>query len=491
MQQSVPGARAMRAGRLCRAATVAASLWFASAGALAAPPQDGAAASPAPSTDGAGAPKAERVQEKILIQADRLIVKPGVELTDVRVLVENGVIRQVGKRVNAPEGAREIKGKVVCAAFIDPWSSFGVDFESLGEQRNSPAVGAADGLDGFIDPRVRKDVLRSGVTVVRTQVGLLARISGTSSVLRLHPSLEISKALITPMSSLMAALGVRPDGNGSDPFERLADVERLASMIGQGENYAQERVEYQHEFAEWSKKIADKQKELDEGFKKAKKDRDKEVADAKEKGKEFKEKEFKEDAPPKKPKFDAEKEVLAKVAEGEIALMVEVHRASQLRALLDATEGFGRLRLVLAGATDALEVAPELARRKIPVVVWPQPMGRTPLPEMERHDLALAGRLRAAGVTVLLGSGARTPGATRDLPLLAQMAIGSGLDRDAAFAALTIQAARVLDLDARLGSVEQGKDADLLVLDGEPLAGGTRVEYVLSGGDVVITPEDR
>src|SRR6185295_6949138 len=121
----------------------------------------------------------------------------------------------------------------------------------------------------------------------------------------------------------------------------------------------------------------------DDGFKKAKKDREKELADSKEKGKEFKEKEFKEDKPPKAPKFDAEKAVLSRVAEGRIPLVVEVHRASQLRALLAATESFKRLRLILAGGTDALEVAPELVRRRIPVVVWPQPMGAKPAPEME------------------------------------------------------------------------------------------------------------
>jgi imidazolonepropionase-like amidohydrolase len=286
-------------------------------------------------------------------------------------------------------------------------------------------------------------------------------------------------------------LGVRPNGSGSDIFERLSDVDRLAGMITQGEAYAMDQVEYTHDLAEWNKKLAEKQKELEDGFKKAKKDRDKDLADSKEKGKEFKEKDFKEDKPPKVPKFDADKAVLARVAEGEIPLIVEVHRASQLRALLAATAQFKRLRMVLVGGTDAMEVAVELRRRAIPVVVWPQPMGAQPPAEMERHDLALAGKLEAAGVTVLLGSGGRQASASRDLPLLAELAIGHGLGRDAALNSLTLGAARAMDLGSRLGSVELGKDADLLVLDGDPLTGTTRIEYVLSGGDVVITPQDR
>jgi imidazolonepropionase-like amidohydrolase len=443
-----------------------------------------------PQTSGATTPE-PKVLPPIVLRAGKVIVRPGQVLENASVLIENGVITQVGKIVTPPDGTREIRGAVVCAGFIDPWSIYGVDPESVGEQRNSPSASTRDALDDYVDSRLRKDVLRSGVTSLRAQMGVLARVGGTGAAVRLHPDWSLEKTTIEEECCLSMALGVRADGNGSDPFERLADVERLAGMLSQGEAYARDQVEYKHELAEWNKKIAEKQKELEDGFKKAKKDREKEEADAKEKGKDFKEKEFKEDRAPKQPKFDADKEVLARVAEGELPLVVEVHRASQLRALLAATEPFKRVRVILAGATDAMDVAPELVRRRIPVLVWPQPMGANPSPEMERHDMALAGKLEAAGVRVLLGSGGRNASATRDLPLFAQLAIGNGLGREAAFAALTVGAARALDLDGRVGSVERGKDADLLVLDGDPLAGSTRIQYVLSGGDVVITPEDR
>jgi imidazolonepropionase-like amidohydrolase len=489
VQKSVLGARSSRARRLGLAAALSAGLQLFSGVALA-----GAQDPKAP--QGAVAPgavekPAPKKAEVILLRADKVIVRPGQVLEGASVLIEDGVITQVGKIITPPAGAREIKGAVVCAGFIDPWSVFGVDPESAGDQRNTASSATGDALDDYIDPRVRKDLLRAGITSLRTQIGALARVSGTGSVVRVHPDLPLAKTNLSPACCLSMTLGVRADGNGTDPFERLSDVERLAGMITQGEAYALDQTEYQHDLTDWKKKIADKQKELDDGFKKAKKDRDKEVADAKEKGKEFKEKEFKEDKPPKAPKPDPDKATLARVAEGEIPLIVEVHRASQLRALLAATEPFKRLRLVLAGATDAMEVAPDLVRRHIPVIVWPQPMGATPIPEMERFDLALGARLQKAGVTVLLGSGARNPGASRDLPLLAELAIGHGLDREAAFYALTLGAARMLDLDSRIGSVERGKDADLLVLDGDPLAGASKIEYVLSAGDVVITPEDR
>jgi imidazolonepropionase-like amidohydrolase len=116
--------------------------------------------------------------------------------------------------------------------------------------------------------------------------------------------------------------------------------------------------------------------------------------------------------------------------------------------------------------------------------------GRGTPDEFDGADLSLAGDLARAGVQVLLGSGGVDPAATRDLPLMAQMAIGNGLDAEKAFEALTIGAARALDIDRRVGSVERGKDADLLLLDGAPLQGTTRVLRVISAGRVVLNPEN-
>jgi imidazolonepropionase-like amidohydrolase len=171
---------------------------------------------------------------------------------------------------------------------------------------------------------------------------------------------------------------------------------------------------------------------------------------------------------------------------GELPLVVQAHRAAELRNLLEGTEKFDRLRLIVAGGTEALAVADELAEREVPVIVWPIPLGSQRVDELEESDLALAGELEAAGVPVLLGSGGALPMASRDLPLLAALAVGHGLGREQAFEALTLGAAEALDAGDRIGSLEQGKDADLLVLDGEPLATTTRVLYVITGGELAV-----
>ena len=82
----------------------------------------------------------------------------------------------------------------------------------------------------------------------------------------------------------------------------------------------------------------------------------------------------------------------------------------------------------------------------------------------------------------------RDAAGTRDLPLLAAMAVGQGLDSDAAFEALTLGAARAMDVADQLGSLEFGKRAAMLVLDGDPLASTSSVQYVISDGEVVVEP---
>jgi imidazolonepropionase-like amidohydrolase len=150
----------------------------------------------------------------------------------------------------------------------------------------------------------------------------------------------------------------------------------------------------------------------------------------------------------------------------------------------------GRLRLIIAGGVEAGYFAAKLAERHIPVIVWPVPLGKSRPDEYEASDLSLAARLERDGVQVMLGSGGQEASATRDLPLLAGLAIGAGLDHDAALDALTTSAANVLDAGDRIGSLDPGKDADVLVLDGEPLVSTTHVQYVIAGGRVVVTPED-
>jgi imidazolonepropionase-like amidohydrolase len=417
-----------------------------------------------------------------------VVVRPGEVLEDAAVLVQDGRIVAVGSGIDTPEGAEEITGKVVCAGFVDVWSSFGILSDSVGELRSSHGTRTADALDPYVDARVRTEILRAGVTAFRLQAGGQAAQAGVGAFVRNHPTRSVGEATLLEDCCLSVSVGITRQGRGVDTFDRIAEVDKVSGALSDGLAYLKAHNEYKYELEEWQKAIAEKEKELEKDFKKAKKDREKDEKKAEEDGKEYKPKKYKEDKKPKQPRYDADKEVLGRVANGELPFIVEAHRAAELRNVLAATEDFDRLRLILAGGTEAMSVADELAKREIPVIVWPQPLGTVRSDELEQADLALAGRLQEAGVTVLLGSGASSYSQTRDLPLLASLAVGHGLERDKALEALTLGAARALDVGDRIGSLERGKDADLLVLDGEPLSSTSRVLYVVSGGDLVVTP---
>lgn len=425
-----------------------------------------------------------------LIRAQKLFVRPGKVEEDTAVLVQDGKIVAIGAHLSAPEGAREIEGQVVCAGFIDAWSTFGLDEAALRDERVSAATRSVDAWDPFVDDRWRREMLRAGVTALRVNAAPNGKVGGVGAIVRTHPDLDDRRAVLLPDACVALGVGITRGSRGLDPFERVADVDRALGALGDGLSYLQDKLEYKSELEAWQKAISEKDKELDENAKKAKKDREKEKAEAEKAGKEFKEKAYKEDKRPKAPRFDEDKEALARAANGELPVVIEAHRAIELRSLLEGVQKYERVRWILAGASEALAVAEQLAERRVPVLVSPVPLGRFRPDEQREAEPALAGRLAEAGVPILIGSGVGSALGSRDLPLVAQLAIGAGLPREKAFEALTLGAARAFDVADRIGSVEIGKDADLLVLDGEPLAMGTSVRYVLSAGDLVITPEN-
>ncbi|MFT4541462.1 MAG: imidazolonepropionase-like amidohydrolase [Planctomycetota bacterium] len=424
----------------------------------------------------------------LLIRAKTLYVTPSDKRENVNVLVQDGRIRDVGPDLEAPEGAKVIDGDVVCAAFIDPWSTIGLTGEDINNSRTVASTRSFDAFDAWTNAHALNEALRAGVTTARVQAGENSAVGGLGMIVRLDPELSRDEAALSPDANVACAVGLTSRGRVTDVLDRISEVDKVLTNIESGRKYREDQVEYRHAMEEWKKAIAEKEAELDKGFKSAKKSRDKAIKEAKEKDKEFKEKTYKEDKQPKPVSFDEDKAVFARVAEGEIPLVVQVHRSSELRALLNGSRTHKRLRLIIAGGVECLPYAEELAKRNIPVIVWPTSQRENLPDEYDGHDLALAGQLEEADVSVLIGSGGSSTG-SRDLPLLAGLAIGHGLDWNEAFAALTIRAARVFDLGDRLGSVEVGKDAELLVLDGDPLASTTRVRYVITGGRVAVSPE--
>jgi imidazolonepropionase-like amidohydrolase len=174
---------------------------------------------------------------------------------------------------------------------------------------------------------------------------------------------------------------------------------------------------------------------------------------------------------------------LQPVLRGEVPLAVYANRASDLLAAMRLGEEF-KLRLVLMGAAEGWMVADEIARRKVPVVVKPL----TNLPNFDALGATLenAARLVKAGVIVALAS--FETHRSRDLRQEAGNAIANGLDRDAALRGVTLVPAQIWGVAAQVGSLEIGKDADVVVWSGDPFELSTSAEHVFIKG--VEVPQD-
>jgi len=180
---------------------------------------------------------------------------------------------------------------------------------------------------------------------------------------------------------------------------------------------------------------------------------------------------------------DLRREILAKVLAGEVPLLVTAQRAQDIATALRLQREFG-FRLVLDGAAEGYRMLDELREADVPVIVHPT-MFRA-VGETENLSLETPGTLKKSGLRVALQSGYESyVPRTRVLLFEAAEAAAYGLSFEDALALVTIDAARLLGIDARVGSLEVGKDGDLALYDGDPFEYTTHCVGVVIEGRVV------
>lgn len=166
--------------------------------------------------------------------------------------------------------------------------------------------------------------------------------------------------------------------------------------------------------------------------------------------------------------FNARFAALAPVLEGERPVFIDASRASQIESALAWARKRG-LRPVIVGGFAAGSCAQLLAEQDVPVIL--RGTHRLPLNRHDRHDapFTAAEQLRAAGVLFSIGNDGSEPAHERGLGHQAATAAAYGLPRGAALRAVTLSPAEIVGLDDRLGSIEPGKAATLIVTTGDPL----------------------
>jgi imidazolonepropionase-like amidohydrolase len=396
-------------------------------------------------------PLALAAQERPLaLTGARILPVSGPAIENGTLVVQGGKILAVGPagRVTVPAGAevRAVGGRVIIPGLVDTHSHIG---DGDGGDRSNPIQGDVRILDA-ID--VTSDNIRraraGGITTVNVMPGSGHLMSGQTAYLKLRHGRTINDLLYCddPLTGICGGLkmanGTNPRGAPPWPGTRA----KAAALVRERFLRA---VEYRRKL------------------------------------------ELARTDSTKRPDRDLEMEVLVQVLEGKRVVHHHTHRYDDILTVLRLREEFG-FRLVLQHVTEGWKVAKEIAAAGVPtsVILIDSPGGKQEAMGLRMENAAL---LDAAGVLV----GFHTDdGITDSRFFLRSAALGvrAGLGRARALEALTIAGAKMLDLADRVGSLEPGKDADFVLLSGDPFSTYTHVEETWAAGERVYdrsNPADR
>ena len=185
---------------------------------------------------------------------------------------------------------------------------------------------------------------------------------------------------------------------------------------------------------------------------------------------------------------DLQMEALIPYATGEKPVILRVRNASTIRAAVDFAKR-NKLKVILSGASDAWREAELLARENIPVLI--PPAGRSTLSanntteDYDPYDTPYLVPYLLAKAGVKFGFEETDSAMIQNLPFQVGMSCGYGLSHEDAIKALTIWPAQIYGVDDQLGSLEVGKTADFVIVDGDPFELTTNTRYLFIGGKPV------
>jgi imidazolonepropionase-like amidohydrolase len=388
------------------------------------------------------APAAPAPARAFAVLGKTVVTMAGDPIQDGGVIVRDGKIERVGKEAELalPADMPVLRAAIVTPGLIDAHATVGLsgllniphDQDQL--ERSSPIQPELRAIDAFNARDELVAWLRGfGITTVHTGHGPGALVSGQTFVVKLHGR-SADQDVVVPLAMVATTLG---DGGrareGKAPGTRAKSVAMLREQLQKTREYVQ-------------KKQKDAATPTDLGL-----------------------------------------DVLAKVLAGEVPLLVTAHRSHDLLSALRVAKEFG-IKVVLDGAAEAYLVLPEIQAAGVWVLPHPA-MART-RDELANGTMELPKLLLDAKVPFALQSGYESyVPKTRVVLWEAGVAVGHGLPADAALKALTVDAAKLLGIDARVGSLVAGKDADLALFDGDPFEYTTHcVGTVIDGVQFTGTP---
>lgn len=354
-------------------------------------------------------------------------------------LDDNGKIAAVGADLEAPEGTEVIdaEGRLVTPGCIEGHSHIGLREASIGwegtdiNEKSDPvtphlrAIDAINPLDDLL-----KEAIAGGVTTICTGPGSANPVGGQFVVMKLAGK-RVDDMIVKFPAAMKCAFGENPkscygQSGGKQPQTRMASAMLIRDLLEKSKRYLE----------------------------------------AKEAGQE--------------PNYDAKLEAMIPVMKGEIPMKAHAHRAYDILTSIRIAKEYG-VRLTLDHCTEGHLIAEELAAEGYDAFVGPSLCGKSK-PELSNKSLTTAGVLHAAGVRVCIITDAPVT-AQYMLPFCAGMVAANGLPMEEAWKGITINPATVLGVEDRLGSLEVGKDADVVIWTADPLTtiGGRAYTTIIDG----------
>lgn len=371
-------------------------------------------------------------------------------------LVDGATILGVGDDVDIGDAeVVDLSGKIILPGLIDCHSHAGVassgawDDHDVNEtsEKITPHVRMLDAIhpgdQAFVDAR------RGGVTLLGVTHGSANVIGGQVAACK-TAGLIADEMVIREPAGVKMALGENPKRVGErrqrQPNTRMGNayLAREAFVAAQ---------EYKRDWDHYSAQVAAEASRPEE-----------------------------ERKPVRPPNRDLGKEVLTRVLDGEFPIRNHAHRLDDIRTAIRLSEEFG-YPVVIDHATESYMIADEIVARDIMVAIGPIGAARSKR-ETQHRTAAAAGLMVAAGATVAIMTDAPVDPVQhlRDMVIIA---IRAGLPEDRALDTVTLNPARILGVDDRVGSLEAGKDADFVVFGGDPWDARTPVEATYIDGNRV------
>ena len=366
-----------------------------------------------------------------------------IVIDDKKILEISSSIKTLKTNVDKVDKIIDVKGKFVLPGFIDPHCHIGLWGDSLGfegEDGNettdpmTPQLRAIDGIDFF--DRGFKDAVQSGVTTVVTGPGSANVCGGQFIAIKTYGK-RIEDVVVKDPVAVKIAFGENPktvyNEKSQAPMTRMAIASILREALKKAREYGELLEKYEEDNDD-------------------------------------------------RPDYDAKSEALLQVLKKEIPFKAHAHKASDILTAIRIAREFD-VDLTIEHCTDGVLIKDILKDQNVPVIVGPILTDRSK-PELVNQDAKIGGILSNEGILVALMT---------DHPcvpinyLVLQAAILSkeGMDEIKALEAITINAAKVCGIDNRVGSIETGKDADLVILDGHPFEFRTKVIMTIINGEVV------